>query len=50
MYAATKITGGRDELDELLSPDREPLSLSPPLQRVIGKPLGFAVSHGLAKL
>lgn len=48
-YIADKITGGRDELDELLSPQRT-FVVSPRLQRIVGKPLGFAVSHGLAKL
>ena len=48
-YIADKITGGRDELDELLSPERT-FIVSRRLQRVVGKPLGFALSHGIAKL
>jgi gamma-glutamylputrescine oxidase len=48
-YVADKITGGRDELDELLSPERT-FVVSPRLQRLVGKPVGFAVSHGMAKL
>lgn len=48
-YVADKITGGRDQLDDLLSPDRS-FAVSGRLQRVVGKPLAFALSHGIAKL
>jgi gamma-glutamylputrescine oxidase len=47
-YLAQKITEGRAELDEMLSPDRS-LPISRPLQHLFGKPAAFAVSHGLAK-
>jgi gamma-glutamylputrescine oxidase len=47
-YLAQKITGGRDELDELLS-SRRSFTIERPLQRLVGKPLAFALSHGAAK-
>ena len=47
-YLAHKITNGRRELDELLSPER-PFAISPRLQRLVSKPLAFALSHGASK-
>jgi gamma-glutamylputrescine oxidase len=47
-YLAQKITEGRGELDEILSP-RRPFTIGPRLQRLIGKPIAFALSHGAAK-
>jgi gamma-glutamylputrescine oxidase len=47
-YLAQKITEGRDELDEVLSPGR-PWTIGPRLQRLLGKPMAFALSHGAAK-
>lgn len=48
-YVAEKITDGRDELDELFSPERS-FAVGRRLQRVVGKPAGFALSHGIEKL
>jgi gamma-glutamylputrescine oxidase len=48
-YVADKMTGGRDELDELLSAERS-FAVSSRLQRIVGKPVGFALGHGIAKL
>ena len=48
-YVAQKITDGRDELDELFSPQRS-FAVGRRLQRVVGKPAGFALSHGIEKL
>jgi gamma-glutamylputrescine oxidase len=48
-YVAHKITDGRDELDELLSPGRS-FAVGPRLQRVVGKTAGFAISHAIEKL
>ena len=48
-YVAGKITDGRDELDELFSPERS-FSVGPRLQRVVGKAAGFALSHAIEKL
>jgi len=47
-YVAQKITEGRGELDEVLSPGRS-FPIGPRLQRLIGKPVAFALSHGAAK-
>jgi gamma-glutamylputrescine oxidase len=47
-YLAQKITEGRDELDETLSPGRR-FTIGPRLQRLVGKPIAFALSHGAAK-
>lgn len=47
-YLAQKITEGRCELDELLSPQRS-FTIGPRLHRLLGKPLAFALSHGAAK-
>lgn len=47
-YLAQKISEGRAELDEMLSPDRA-FPLGRPLQRLFGKPAAFALSHGVAK-
>jgi gamma-glutamylputrescine oxidase len=47
-YLAQKITEGRGELDEMLSPGR-PFTIGPRLQRLLGKPVAFALSHGAAK-
>ena len=47
-YLAQKITEGRAELDEMLSPRRS-FPVGRPLQRLFGKPAAFALSHGAAK-
>jgi gamma-glutamylputrescine oxidase len=47
-YLAQKITNGRAELDEMLSPERH-LAIGRPLQRLLGKPVAFALSHAAAK-
>ena len=47
-YLALNITEGRGELDEVLSPGR-PFTIGPRLQRLLGKPLAFALSHGAVK-
>jgi gamma-glutamylputrescine oxidase len=47
-YLAQKITEGRGELDETLSPRRF-FTIGPRLQRLLGKPVAFALSHGAAK-
>ena len=47
-YVAEKITQGRGELDEVLSPRRS-FPIGPRLQRLIGKPFAFALSHGATK-
>jgi gamma-glutamylputrescine oxidase len=47
-YLAQKITEGRDEFDESLSPQRT-FAVSGRLQRFLGKPATFALSHGIAK-
>lgn len=47
-YLALKITEGRGELDQALSPGR-PFAIGPRLQRLLGKPLAFALSHGAVK-
>lgn len=47
-YLADKITEGRDELDDVFSPNR-PFAISPLLQRWLGKPATFAASHGIRK-
>lgn len=47
-YLAQKITEGRGELDETLSPGRS-VTIGPRLQRLLGKPVAFALSHGAAK-
>ena len=47
-YLAEKITEGRAELDELLSPKRS-FPIGRRLQRLLGKPVAFALSHGVAK-
>ena len=47
-YVAQKITERRSDLDELFSPERSfPFGVR--LQRLIGKPAAFALSHGLVK-
>jgi gamma-glutamylputrescine oxidase len=48
-YVADKITDGRDELDELFSPERS-FVVGPRLQRAVGKAAGFALSHAIEKL
>ena len=48
-YVADKIVQGREELDEVLSP-RRPFTIGPRVQRVLGKPVSFALSHAAAKL
>jgi len=47
-YLAQKITDGRDEFDEILSPERR-FALGARLQRWLGKPVTFALSHAAAK-
>ena len=47
-YLADKIIRGRDELDELLSPERS-FPVGSRLQRLLGKPTAFALSHAAAK-
>lgn len=47
-YLAQKITEGRAELDETLSAGRS-FAIGRRLQRPLGKPLAFALSHGIAK-
>jgi gamma-glutamylputrescine oxidase len=47
-YLAQKITDGRAELDEPLSPERR-FAMGRPLQRLLGKPVAFALSHAAAK-
>ncbi len=47
-YLAQKITDGREELDEALSPARS-FAIGSRLQGVLGKPLAFAASHAVAK-
>jgi gamma-glutamylputrescine oxidase len=47
-YLAGKITDGRGELDEALGPDR-PFPVGRRVQRLLGKPLAFALSHGSEK-
>ena len=47
-YLAQKITEGRDELDEIFSPER-PFPIGRPLQRLFGKPAAFVLSHAVAK-
>jgi gamma-glutamylputrescine oxidase len=48
-YVARKITDGRDELDEMFSPERS-FVVGRRLQRAVGKPAAFALSHGMEKL
>jgi gamma-glutamylputrescine oxidase len=47
-YLAGKITDGRDELDEALGPGRQ-FPVGRRLQGTLGKPVAFALSHGVAK-
>ena len=47
-YVADKITEGRDEMDAVLSPAR-PFTIGSRLQRLLGKPVSFALSHAAAK-
>jgi len=47
-YIADKIRAGRDELDELLSAARG-FTIGSRLQRVLGKPVSFALSHAAVK-
>ena len=47
-YIAQKITEGRAELDDVFSPGRS-FPFGARLQRFVGKPAAFAVSHGVAK-
>jgi gamma-glutamylputrescine oxidase len=47
-YVANKIVQGRDELDDVFSPQRR-FTIGSHLQRVLGKPLAFALSHAAAK-
>jgi gamma-glutamylputrescine oxidase len=48
-YVADKITDGRDELDDLFSPERS-VVVGARLQRAVGKAAGFALSHASEKL
>jgi gamma-glutamylputrescine oxidase len=47
-YIARKISEGRGELDELLSSGRS-FPIGRRLQRLLGKPVTFVLSHGMAK-
>lgn len=47
-YVAEKFVAERDELDIFFDPARK-FAIATNVQRVIGKPLGFALSHGLSK-
>jgi len=47
-YLAQKITEGRAELDEVLSPERS-FPIGRPLQRLFGKPAAFVLGHAVAK-
>ena len=47
-YLAQKITEGRAELDVMLSPGRS-FPVGRPLQRLLGKPAAFVLSHAAAK-
>jgi gamma-glutamylputrescine oxidase len=47
-YLAHKVTDGRDDLDALLSVDRH-FPIDGVLQSVVGRPVAFALSHGIAK-
>lgn len=47
-YVADQITGGRDELDAVLSPAR-PFTIGTRPQRLLGKPVSFALSHAAVK-
>jgi gamma-glutamylputrescine oxidase len=47
-YLARKITEGRDELDELLSSSRH-FPVGRGVQRLLGKPAAFFLSHAIAK-
>ena len=47
-YLAEKITTGRAELDDVLSPERA-FPIGRRLQRLLGKPAAFMLSHGIAK-
>jgi glycine/D-amino acid oxidase-like deaminating enzyme len=47
-YLAKKITEGRDELDGTLAAER-PFVIGGRLQRLLGRPAAFALSHAAAK-
>jgi gamma-glutamylputrescine oxidase len=47
-YLAQKITDGRADFDQVLSPERH-FAVGRRLQGVLGKPIAFALSHGAAK-
>lgn len=47
-YVADKITGHREELDDVLSPTRE-YTIDSRLQRILGRPASFALSHAAVK-
>jgi len=47
-YVADKVTQGRSDLDAELSPDRR-FAIGSRVQRVLGKPLSFALSHAAVK-
>lgn len=47
-YLSDKITHGRDELDNIFSPERH-FVVNAAVQRLITKPVAFAVSHGVSK-
>ena len=47
-YLAEKITEGRAELDDLLSPGRS-FPIGRRLRRLLGNPAAFGLSHGIAK-
>jgi gamma-glutamylputrescine oxidase len=47
-YVAQKITEGRAEPDEILSP-RRPFPIGRRVQGLVGKPAAFMLNHGVAK-
>jgi gamma-glutamylputrescine oxidase len=47
-YMADKLQSDRSDLDAEFDPGR-PFDVAPALQRVIGKPAAFALSHGIVK-
>ena len=48
-YLSEKIVRGRSELDHYFSPNRE-MPLNSALIKILGKPLGFAISHKITKI
>jgi gamma-glutamylputrescine oxidase len=48
VYIADKIHSGRQEFDDVFSAERK-VPIRPPLSSILGKPLSFAISHGITK-